>query len=75
VEPTAPEKPKIVAKTIIGATPPEPKSAPKSEPAAEVEAAEEDSKSCVQGATLADWNPDLPCTANGNASTLRIENN
>jgi predicted transglutaminase-like cysteine proteinase len=68
-EPKAPEKPKIVAKTVIGASAPEPKSTP----AAEVEATEDDSASCMQGATLADWNPDLPCTAAGNASTLRIE--
>jgi predicted transglutaminase-like cysteine proteinase len=62
------EKPKVVAKTIV--TTPAP--APKSEPvyAAEVE---DDSGSCMQGATLADWNPDLPCSADGNASTLRIE--
>jgi len=69
VEPKAPEKPKIIAKTVIGASAPE----PKSEPAAEVEETEDDSGSCMQGATLADWNPDLPCTADGNSSTLRIE--
>jgi predicted transglutaminase-like cysteine proteinase len=70
-EPKAPEKPKIVAKTAVGGSAPE----SKSEPTAEVEAAEDDSGSCIQGATLADWNPDLPCTADGNSSTLRIENN
>jgi predicted transglutaminase-like cysteine proteinase len=69
VEPKAPEKPKIVAKTIVTAGP-----APKPEPVSEAE--EEDaSGSCMQGATLADWNPNLPCTADGNASTLRIEVN
>jgi predicted transglutaminase-like cysteine proteinase len=34
---------------------------------------EADSGSCTQGATLADWNPDLPCASDGNSSTLRIE--
>jgi predicted transglutaminase-like cysteine proteinase len=43
-----------------------------SEPASEAEA-EDDGGSCVQGATLADWNPDLPCSADGNASMLRIQ--
>jgi predicted transglutaminase-like cysteine proteinase len=42
------------------------------EPAAEA-AEGDDSGSCTQGATLADWNPDLPCASDGNASTLRIE--
>jgi predicted transglutaminase-like cysteine proteinase len=49
-----------------------PKPAPKPEPAAE-EAADKDSGACMQGATLGDWNPDLPCTAKGNSSSLRIE--
>jgi hypothetical protein len=65
-EPIAPA-PKIVAKTIVTAAP-----APKPEPVAEAEE-EDDSGSCMQGATLADWNPDLPCSADGNASTLRID--
>jgi predicted transglutaminase-like cysteine proteinase len=52
------------------------KPAPKPEPVeatTEETAAEEDSGSCTQGATLADWNPDLPCASDGNSSTLRIE--
>ncbi|WP_395019999.1 transglutaminase-like cysteine peptidase [Dongia sp.] len=67
-QPTA-EKPKIVAKTIIGAEPPK----AVAQPVAEAEEANT-SGACMQGATLADWNPDLPCAADGNASTLRIEN-
>ncbi|GAB2178644.1 hypothetical protein [Dongia sp. agr-C8] len=68
VEPNT-AKPQIVAKTVIGSEPP--KSAP--EPVAVAEEADS-SGTCMQGATLADWNPDLPCAADGNASTLRIEN-
>jgi predicted transglutaminase-like cysteine proteinase len=49
------------------------KPAPK--PAAAVAAAEEedDSSACMQGSSLADWNPNLPCTPDGNSSSLRIE--
>jgi predicted transglutaminase-like cysteine proteinase len=65
-EPIAPA-PKIVAKTIVTAAP-----VLKPQPVAEAEE-EIDSGSCMQGATLADWNPNLPCTADGNSSTLRIE--
>jgi len=60
------EKPKIVAKTIV--TP----AAPAPEPESKEAEAEDDSGSCTQGATLADWNPDLPC-GDGNASSLRIQ--
>jgi carnitine O-acetyltransferase len=72
LEPNA-AKPKIVAKTVIGAEPP--KAAAQPVAAAEEAEAADDSGSCTQGATLADWNPDLPCAGDGNASTLRIENN
>jgi predicted transglutaminase-like cysteine proteinase len=72
LEPNA-AKPKIVAKTVIGAEPP--KAAPQPVAAAEEAEAADDAGSCTQGATLADWNPDLPCAGDGNASTLRIENN
>jgi predicted transglutaminase-like cysteine proteinase len=74
--PKAPEpkaeapKPKVAAKPA--ATKPAP--APKSEAVGEA-AKEEAADSCMQGATLGDWNPDLPCTADGNSSTLRIEFN
>ena len=59
--PKAPE-PKPAAKPAV-ATP-----APKLEAVAEAE----DSGSCVQGAMLGDWNPDLPCGTDG-SSSLRIE--
>jgi len=65
VAPKAPE-PKVAAKPAV-ATP-----APKSEAVVE-EAEEEAPESCMQGATLGDWNPNLPCTADGNSSSLRIE--
>jgi predicted transglutaminase-like cysteine proteinase len=71
VELETPEKPKIVAKTVIGATPTQ---QPQPEPMAKAEEKEEgDSGACTQGATLADWNPELPCSSDGNSSTLRIE--
>ena len=64
-EPKA-EKQKPAAKLDVVMPAPEP------EPAEE--AAEADGGgSCTQGATLADWNPDLPCASDGNSSTLRIE--
>lgn len=51
-----------------------PKSAAKPAPAeAPKEDVADDSGTCMQGASLADWNPNLPCTPGGNASSLRIE--
>jgi len=64
--PKAPE-PKPAAKPLVVAPAP----AAKAEAPAE-EAKEEAADSCMQGATLGDWNPDLPCTPDGNSSDLRI---
>jgi predicted transglutaminase-like cysteine proteinase len=65
--PKAPE-PKSAAKPAVVTPAP----APKSEAVADAKD-EEESNSCMQGATLGDWNADLPCTADGNSSSLRIE--
>lgn len=61
--PKAPE-PKPTAKPVVVAP------APKAEAVAETE---DDSGACMQGATLGDWNSNLPCTADGNSSSLKIE--
>jgi predicted transglutaminase-like cysteine proteinase len=63
--PKAPEA-KVAAKPAVVAP------APKPESVADAEDKDE-SGVCVQGARLADWNPDLPCTEDGSASSLRIE--
>jgi hypothetical protein len=63
--PKAPE-PKPAAKPVVVTPAP----APKSEAVA---ATGDKPDACMQGATLGDWNPDLPCTADGSSSSLRIE--
>jgi outer membrane biosynthesis protein TonB len=63
----APE-PKPAAKPVAV----KPAAAQKSEAVAEAED-EGKSDSCMQGATLGDWNADLPCSADGTSSNLRIE--
>jgi predicted transglutaminase-like cysteine proteinase len=74
-EATKAPEPKVVAAPAPKAAEPKPAAKPAVvNPAPAEETAEEDSgASCTQGATLADWNPDLPCSADGNSSTLRIE--
>jgi predicted transglutaminase-like cysteine proteinase len=67
VAPKAP-KPKVAAKPTV--VTPAPAPAAKSEAVAE---AEDKPDACMQGATLGDWNPDLPCSADGSSSSLRIE--
>lgn len=67
-EPKA-EAPKVAAKPMVTAPAPAPK------PEAVAVARDEDddqSGACVQGATLGDWNPDLPCSSDSNSSGLRI---
>ena len=76
--PKAPEpeaaQPKVASKPVTVATPePSPVPSPPPVQAAEADQAEDDSGSCIQGARLADWNPDLPCAENGDASSLRIQ--
>jgi predicted transglutaminase-like cysteine proteinase len=61
-EPKAPE-PTLAAKPAA-LTP-----GPKPEAVAE---SDDESDACMQGARLADWNPNLPCTPDGNSSSLRI---
>jgi predicted transglutaminase-like cysteine proteinase len=61
----APE-PKVVASKPVVVTP---APAPKSEAVADTD---DESGACMQGASLGDWNPNLPCTPDGNSSSLRI---
>jgi predicted transglutaminase-like cysteine proteinase len=69
----APE-PKVATKPIVVTPAPAPKAEAITVAAAE-DKHEDDSDACMQGATLADWNADLPCTPDGNSSSLRIEFN
>ncbi len=60
-------EPKPAAKPVAVTPAPAPEA---DEAAADVQ---DEPEACVQGATLGDWNADLPCAADGNSSSLRIE--
>jgi predicted transglutaminase-like cysteine proteinase len=63
-------QPKALASlTALPAT--KPKFAPKA--VAEATEADDGDAACIQGARLADWNPNLPCTPGGTASRITIQ--
>jgi predicted transglutaminase-like cysteine proteinase len=80
----APAKPKLKAKTaakqtIKPAAKPKPvqlasaKAAEKPKKKKKKKAAEDDGGSCVQGAaSIADWNPNLPCASGGTAASMKL---
>lgn len=65
--PKAPDA-KAATKPVVVTPAPKPEAV-----ASKTDVAEDKADSCMQGATLGDWNPDLPCTEDGNSSSLRIE--
>ncbi|MDQ7247718.1 transglutaminase-like cysteine peptidase [Dongia sedimenti] len=63
-------EPKVAAKPVLATPAPAPK--PEAVAVAKDEEDDDQSGACVQGATLGDWNPDLPCSSDSNSSSLRI---